>query len=41
MMIADNQAQTAHTRHASGHGKTPTEYFLRAPGYDPPSNLVA
>ena len=33
MVIADNQAQgTTHTRSASGKGgKTPTEYFLRAP----------
>ena len=32
MMIADNQVQgRPHTRHASGRGKTPTEYFLRAP----------
>jgi hypothetical protein len=31
MLIADNQAPTPHTRFASGKGKTPTEYFLRAP----------
>ncbi|PAQ06741.1 hypothetical protein [Mesorhizobium temperatum] len=33
MIIADNQAQgKTHTRYASGKGgKTPTEYFLRAP----------
>jgi hypothetical protein len=32
MMIVDNQADTKHQRFASGHGgKTPTEYFLRAP----------
>jgi hypothetical protein len=32
MMIADNQRTTdaPHSRYASGHGKTPTEYFLRA-----------
>lgn len=32
MMIADNQRQadSSHERFASGHGKTPTEYFLRA-----------
>lgn len=32
MMIADNQRTTdaPHGRFASGHGKTPTEYFLRA-----------
>ncbi|MDB5118672.1 MAG: hypothetical protein JWQ79_4164 [Mucilaginibacter sp.] len=32
MMIADNQRTTdePHARFASGHGKTPTEYFLRA-----------
>jgi hypothetical protein len=32
MMIADNQRteDAPHTRFASGHGKTPTEYFLRA-----------
>jgi hypothetical protein len=39
MMIADNQASTPHTRFASGKAapgkkkKTPTEYFLRAPGF--------
>jgi hypothetical protein len=33
MLIADNQKAVAHQRFASGHGKTPTEYFLRAPGY--------
>ena len=32
MVIADNQASSKHTRYASGKGgKTPTEYFLRAP----------
>lgn len=31
MLIADNQAPMPHTRFASGKGKTPTEYFLRAP----------
>lgn len=33
MAIVDNQAQgTMHIRYASGKGgKTPTEYFLRAP----------
>lgn len=32
MLVADNQRQTdaPHIRFASGHGKTPTEYFLRA-----------
>ncbi|HEY0412727.1 MAG TPA: hypothetical protein VGD66_06280 [Allosphingosinicella sp.] len=32
MLIADNQrtADAPHTRFASGHGKTPTEFFLRA-----------
>lgn len=32
MLIADNQRKTdaPHERFASGHGKTPTEYFLRA-----------
>lgn len=30
MLIADNQDPAPHTRFASGHGKTPTEYFLRA-----------
>ncbi|MCX5512000.1 hypothetical protein C3941_08005 [Kaistia algarum] len=32
MMIADNQRTTdaPHARFATGHGKTPTEYFLRA-----------
>ncbi|MCU0588485.1 MAG: basic secretory family protein [Syntrophobacteraceae bacterium] len=32
MVIADNQAKTTHKRFASGKGgKTPTDYFLRAP----------
>jgi len=30
MRIADNQAPRMHDRYASGRGKTPTEYFLRA-----------
>lgn len=30
MLIADNQATHPHERFAAGHGKTPTEYFLRA-----------
>lgn len=30
MRIADNQAPQRHARFASGHGKTRTEYFLRA-----------
>jgi hypothetical protein len=30
MRIADNQDNEPHSRHASGHGKTPTKYFLRA-----------
>jgi hypothetical protein len=30
MVIADNQAASTHRRFASGRGKTPTEYFLRA-----------
>jgi hypothetical protein len=30
MVIADNQATVTHQRFASGHGKTATEYFLRA-----------
>jgi hypothetical protein len=32
MMVADNQRDTdaPHVRFASGHGKTDTEYFLRA-----------
>jgi hypothetical protein len=32
MLIADNQrsSDAPHTRFASGHGKTPTEFFLRA-----------
>ncbi len=36
MMIVDNQAQgKTHTRYVSGKGgKTPTEYFLRAPGVE-------
>jgi hypothetical protein len=31
MIIADNQAPRRHPRRVSGGGKTPTEYFLRAP----------
>jgi len=31
MMVADNQAKTIHQRFARGDGKTPTDYFLRAP----------
>lgn len=31
MVIVDNQAHTAHFRFASGKGKTPTRFFLRAP----------
>jgi hypothetical protein len=30
MLIADNQDTKPHSRYATGHGKTPTEYFLRA-----------
>jgi len=30
MLIADNQDKIPHHRYASGHGKTATEYFLRA-----------
>jgi hypothetical protein len=30
MIISDNQATEPHHRFASGKGKTPTEYFLRA-----------
>lgn len=30
MLIVDNQDNVPHSRYASGHGKTPTEYFLRA-----------
>ena len=30
MVIADNQASTTHRRFASGKGKTPTDFFLRA-----------
>ena len=30
MLIADNRESTIHTRFASGRGRTPTEYFLRA-----------
>lgn len=33
MTIADNQAPDPHERFASGRGKTPTDYFLRAPGF--------
>jgi hypothetical protein len=31
MLISDNQATSPHVRFASGKGRTPTEYFLRAP----------
>ena len=31
MIISDNQSTAPHHRYASGKGKTPTEYFLRAP----------
>jgi hypothetical protein len=31
MRIADNQAPQRHPRFVSGKGRTPTEYFLRAP----------
>lgn len=31
MVIADNQAHVPHLRFASGKGKTPTRFFLRAP----------
>lgn len=30
MLISDNQSDSPHERFASGKGKTPTEYFLRA-----------
>jgi hypothetical protein len=30
MLIADNQSTQPHFRFASGHGKTPTKFFLRA-----------
>ncbi|MBS0485408.1 MAG: hypothetical protein JSS06_09395 [Proteobacteria bacterium] len=30
MIVADNQDTRPHRRFASGHGRTPTEYFLRA-----------
>jgi hypothetical protein len=35
MVIADNQDPGPHKRYASGHGKTPVDHFLRAPGYAP------
>lgn len=35
MLIADNQDREPHYRLASGGKKTPTDYFLRAPGYVP------
>jgi hypothetical protein len=31
MVIADNQVTEPHFRYASGQGKTPTKFFLRAP----------
>ena len=34
IVIADNQANAPHIRFASGKGKTPTDYFLHAPGVD-------
>jgi hypothetical protein len=30
-LIVDNQEAYAHVRYTSGHGKSPTTYFLRAP----------
>lgn len=30
MLISDNQDNEPHSRYASGYGRTPTEYFLRA-----------
>ena len=30
MSVSDNQDNEPHSRYASGHGKTPTKYFLRA-----------
>jgi hypothetical protein len=30
MRVSDNQDNEPHSRYASGHGKTPTKYFLRA-----------
>lgn len=32
MVVADNQAPKPHFRFASGQGKTPTKFFLRAQG---------
>lgn len=40
MMIADNQAPKPHVRYVSGHGKTATEYFLRAPEDENKSKLL-
>jgi hypothetical protein len=37
MVIADNQQQNPHFRFASGQGKTPTKFFLRAPSNKPNS----
>jgi hypothetical protein len=31
MVVADNQEPAPHFRYASGAGKSPTTYFLRAP----------
>jgi len=31
MVVADNQEPAPHFRFASGKGKSPTTYFLRAP----------
>ncbi len=42
MLIADNQGTHApHERFASGKGKTPVDYFLRAPGAVPAHSLMA
>jgi len=40
MVIADNQDSVPHRRFASGKGKTPTDYFLRAPGVILPAPAV-
>ena len=41
MVIADNQDPGPHQRFASGHHKTPVQYFLRAPGYEPAVRIEA
>jgi hypothetical protein len=41
MVVADNQAPTPHFRRASGGGKSPTTFFLRAPDAAAPQDAGA